>query len=138
MERRARVIGCLTEGNSIRATVRLTGVAKNIITKLLLDLGIACSDYQDRTLRNLTCQRVQVDRSGPSWGPRGRTSSPSTTPTIQTDPLPTGVWLACGMAVPAGAAATDAGVRSGPKRNSVPQITAPAAKMAAATQNPVV
>ena len=60
-ERRAQVIGCLTEGNSIRSTVRLTGVAKNTIVKLLLDLGIACSDYQDRVLRNLTCQRIQVD-----------------------------------------------------------------------------
>lgn len=60
-ERRAQVIGCLVEGNSIRATVRLTGVAKNTIAKLLLDLGSACSDYQDRTLRGLTCQRVQVD-----------------------------------------------------------------------------
>ena len=59
-ERRAQVIGCLVEGNSIRATVRLTGAAKNTVTKLLLDLGIACSDYQD-ALRNLTCQRVQVD-----------------------------------------------------------------------------
>jgi IS1 family transposase len=60
-EQRARIVGCLTEGNSIRATVRLTGAAKNTITELLLDLGMACSDYQDRALRNLTCQRVQVD-----------------------------------------------------------------------------
>jgi hypothetical protein len=35
--------------------------AKNTVAKLLLDLGIACSDYQDTTLRGLTCQRVQVD-----------------------------------------------------------------------------
>jgi IS1 family transposase len=60
-ERRARIIDCLVEGNSIRSTVRLTGAAKNTVTKLLLDLGIACSDYQDGALRNLTCQRVQVD-----------------------------------------------------------------------------
>jgi len=62
-EQRARIIGCLVEGNSIRATVRLTGAAKNTITKLLLDLGIVCSDYQDKTLRNLTCQRVQIDET---------------------------------------------------------------------------
>jgi IS1 family transposase len=60
-EQRARIVGCLVEGNSIRATVRLTGAAKNTITKLLLDLGMACSDYQDTALRNLGCQRVQVD-----------------------------------------------------------------------------
>jgi hypothetical protein len=44
---------------------------------------------------------------------------------------------ACCMAVSAGAAA-DLEARSGPERNSVPQITAPAPKMPAATQNPVV
>jgi IS1 family transposase len=60
-ERRAQVIGCLVEGNSIRATVRLTAAAKNTIVKLLDDLGIECSDYQDRALRNLACRRVQVD-----------------------------------------------------------------------------
>jgi hypothetical protein len=60
-EQRARIIGSLVEGNSIRSTVRLTGAAKNTITKLLLDLGSVCSDYQDRTLRGLTCQRIQVD-----------------------------------------------------------------------------
>ena len=60
-EQRARIIACLVEGNSIRATVRLTGAAKNTISKLLLDLGSACSDYQDRALRNLDCQRIQMD-----------------------------------------------------------------------------
>src|SRR4051794_11849505 len=34
-EKRAQIIGCLVEGNSIRATVRMTGAAKNTITKLL-------------------------------------------------------------------------------------------------------
>ena len=60
-EKRAQVVACLVEGNSIRATVRMTGVAKNTVTKLLVDLGTVCSIYQDRTLRDLTCQRVQVD-----------------------------------------------------------------------------
>jgi len=60
-EARAQVVGCLVEGNSIRSTVRLTGAAKNTVTKLIVDLGIACSEYQDRTLRGLACQRVQVD-----------------------------------------------------------------------------
>ena len=60
-EQRARIIGCLVEGNSIRTTVRLTGAAKNTISKLLLDLGSACSAYQDDALRNLTCERIQLD-----------------------------------------------------------------------------
>jgi IS1 family transposase len=60
-EKRAQIIGCLVEGNSIRATVRMTGAAKNTITKLLADLGEACADYQDRVLRDLPCETIQCD-----------------------------------------------------------------------------
>jgi IS1 family transposase len=59
--KRVAVVASLVEGNSIRATVRMTGVAKNTIVKLLAELGAACSKYQDETFRNLTCQRVQCD-----------------------------------------------------------------------------
>ncbi len=60
-EKRAQVIGCLVEGMSIRATVRITGAAKNTVTKLLVDLGQACSEYQDRVLRDLPCKNIQCD-----------------------------------------------------------------------------
>jgi IS1 family transposase len=60
-EKRQAVIAALVEGNSIRSTVRMTGVAKNTVTKLLVDLGTACSVYQDQAMRDLTCERVQVD-----------------------------------------------------------------------------
>ena len=59
--KRAQVVSCLVEGNSIRATVRMTGVAKNTVVKLLCDLGRACSDYQDKTFVNLKCKRLQCD-----------------------------------------------------------------------------
>ncbi|MFZ2644300.1 MAG: DDE-type integrase/transposase/recombinase [Verrucomicrobiia bacterium] len=58
---RAQVITCLVEGNSIRATVRMTGVAKNTVVKLLADVGKACADYQYEHLRNLKCRRIQCD-----------------------------------------------------------------------------
>jgi IS1 family transposase len=60
-EQRARIIGCLVEGNSIRATVRMTGAAKNTIVKLLADLGEACAEYQDGALQQLPCKVVEVD-----------------------------------------------------------------------------
>jgi IS1 family transposase len=60
-ERRAAVVRCLVEGNSIRATVRITGVAKNTVTKLLVELGHVCWEYQDQALRELTSKRVQCD-----------------------------------------------------------------------------
>lgn len=59
--KRAQVIAALVEGNSIRATVRMTGVAKNTIVKLLADVGKACAEYQDKALRNLPCKNVQCD-----------------------------------------------------------------------------
>jgi IS1 family transposase len=60
-ERRAQVVSCLVEGNSIRATVRMTGVAKNTVAKLLVDLGTACAEYQDGAIQDLTCERIQCD-----------------------------------------------------------------------------
>ena len=59
--RRVAVVAALCEGNSIRATVRMTGVAKNTIVKLIAELGAACSAYQDKTIRGLKAQRVQCD-----------------------------------------------------------------------------
>lgn len=64
-EKRAQIIGCLTEGVSIRATVRITGAAKNTITKLVVDLGEACSAYQDEAFRDLSCTSLQCDEM---WG----------------------------------------------------------------------
>jgi IS1 family transposase len=61
LERRSAVVRALVEGNSIRATCRLTGAAKNTVARLLVELGEACSAYQDRTLRNLLTKRVQCD-----------------------------------------------------------------------------
>ena len=59
--KRAQVVSCLVEGNSIRATVRMTGVAKNTVVKLLCDLGRACSDYQDKAFVNLKCKHLLAD-----------------------------------------------------------------------------
>jgi transposase len=42
----AQVIAALVEGNSINSIVRMTGVSKVTILKLLKDVGIACADYQ--------------------------------------------------------------------------------------------
>lgn len=60
-KRRIQVIASLVEGNSIRATVSMTGVAKNTIVKLLEEVGAACLNYQDKAFNNLTCQRIECD-----------------------------------------------------------------------------
>ncbi|MBI5142341.1 MAG: DDE-type integrase/transposase/recombinase [Nitrospirae bacterium] len=61
IRQRAQILACLVEGNSIRSTVRMTGAAKNTVVKLLADVGSACLDYQDKTLVNLPCKRIQCD-----------------------------------------------------------------------------
>ncbi|HEX2853982.1 MAG TPA: DDE-type integrase/transposase/recombinase [Opitutaceae bacterium] len=60
-EERVRVVSALVEGNSLRAISRMTGTHRTAILKLLADLGRACSIYQDRAFRNLTCKRIQCD-----------------------------------------------------------------------------
>ena len=51
----------MSKGDGIRATVRMTGVSKNTIAKLLVELGAACSEYLDKALVKLNCKRIQCD-----------------------------------------------------------------------------
>lgn len=60
-EKRGNIVGLLTEGMSMRAISRVTGVARNTIDKLLVDLGTACAEYQDGALQNLATTRVECD-----------------------------------------------------------------------------
>lgn len=60
-QQRIAVIRCLVEGNSIRSTVRITGVALNTIQKLTHDLGEAVLAYQDQVLRNIQSKPVRCD-----------------------------------------------------------------------------
>jgi len=61
IEKQKQVIMALVEGNSIRATCRMTGIAKGTVIKLLVDVGKACAEYQDKVLRDLSCKRIQCD-----------------------------------------------------------------------------
>ncbi|HTZ97606.1 MAG TPA: IS1 family transposase [Terriglobales bacterium] len=60
-EERIRVVTALVEGNSIRSTSRMTGVARNTVTKLLVDLGRACMKFHDQHVRNVRVRRLQCD-----------------------------------------------------------------------------
>ncbi|MEN8135458.1 MAG: IS1 family transposase [Thermodesulfobacteriota bacterium] len=61
IEKRVQIVKCLVDGNSLRATSRITGASKNTVTKLLVDLGTVCKEYQDKHIRNVKCKRIQVD-----------------------------------------------------------------------------
>ncbi|HEX7477599.1 MAG TPA: IS1 family transposase [Polyangiales bacterium] len=58
---RAQIVKCLVDGNSLRATSRITGASKNTITKLLCDLGKACREFHDAKVRGVNAKRVQCD-----------------------------------------------------------------------------
>jgi IS1 family transposase len=60
-EKRQQIVACLVEGNSLRATARMTGVSLNTVTKLLSDMGTVCSAFLDRELRDLPCERLEID-----------------------------------------------------------------------------
>ena len=61
--KRVAVGAALVEGCSIRSTARMTDVSKPTILKLLTDLGTACADFHDRTMRNLRCRRIECDET---------------------------------------------------------------------------
>ena len=60
-ERRAQIIGLLTEGPGLRAASRLAAVSINTVSKLLVDIGEACAEYQDGAMQGLSCKRLQCD-----------------------------------------------------------------------------
>jgi IS1 family transposase len=60
-EKRKQIVSALVEGNSMRAVARMADVSRNTVDKLLCELGRACSDFQDKSFRNLPCKRVQCD-----------------------------------------------------------------------------
>lgn len=61
LEKRTQILSMLVEGNSLRATSRVTGCSKNTITKLLVDAGKACAKYHDETVKRVPSRRVQAD-----------------------------------------------------------------------------
>src|SRR5438128_6995067 len=84
-----QVVAALVEGNSIRATARMTDVARNTINKLLLDLGAACSEYLNKTLVNLSCQRIQCDEIWCFVGAKQKSVTPKL---LATNPHAGDVW----------------------------------------------
>lgn len=73
---RAKVISVLVEGNSLRATARITGVARMTVEKLLRDLGTACSAFHNEHVRNIRTQRIQCDEIWSFVGAKERNVTP--------------------------------------------------------------
>src|SRR6478672_9495438 len=65
LPRRVAILRALTEGCSLRSTSRMVGVSINTVTKLLIDAGKVCAQYQHNVMRTLPCKRLQLDEI---WG----------------------------------------------------------------------
>lgn len=61
LTKRAQILSALVEGTAINAIVRMTGVSKVTILKLLKDVGEACLTFENKALRNLPCKRIECD-----------------------------------------------------------------------------
>jgi len=59
--KRAAILAAMVEGNSINAIVRMLGVSKLTVLRLLADVGSLCLDFHGVTVRDLECDRVQCD-----------------------------------------------------------------------------
>jgi len=73
---RVRIVAALVEGNGLRSVSRMTGVARNTITKLLVDLGEASMRYHDEIVRNVRVRRLQCDEIWAYIGAKARNVKP--------------------------------------------------------------
>ena len=64
-EKRVLAISALAEGTSIRSIERMTGIHRDTVMRLGVRVGEACSELLNTTMRNLPCEKIEVDEI---WG----------------------------------------------------------------------
>jgi IS1 family transposase len=60
-EKQLSVLSGLSEGLSIRSVERMTGVHRDTVTKLLVRVGDGCAELLDEQMRDLDCDRLEID-----------------------------------------------------------------------------
>ncbi len=75
-QQRIQIITALVEGNSLRATARMCDVSFNTVLKLVPHIGIACMEFQDKMLRNLSCKLIQCDEIWSFVGSKEKNTRP--------------------------------------------------------------
>ncbi|MGD0128625.1 MAG: IS1 family transposase [Terriglobia bacterium] len=61
LERQIQITNALVEGNSIRATARMTGVEHKTVLRILARIGEGCAKLLDEKIRRVPAKRVEVD-----------------------------------------------------------------------------
>jgi IS1 family transposase len=60
-EKRLCVLAALVDGNSVRATSRMTEVHQDTISRFALSMGTGAQHLHDRLVRDLSCTLIEVD-----------------------------------------------------------------------------
>src|SRR5712691_1798418 len=60
-DKQIEVVAALTEGMSIRATARLTGINRETVGKLALDIGKGACELHDRVMVGVRVNRIELD-----------------------------------------------------------------------------
>ncbi len=68
-DKQIAIISSLCEGSSIRSIERITGVHRDTIMRLGVRVGQGCTALLDKKMRNLDCQRLEMDEI---WGYIGK------------------------------------------------------------------
>jgi IS1 family transposase len=90
-DKQIAVIAALAEGSSIRSIERMTGVHRDTIMRLGVKVGQGCTSLMDAQMRNLPCDRLEMDEI---WGFVGKKDRQIR----RGDPLDVGsVWTFCAI-----------------------------------------
>jgi IS1 family transposase len=68
-DQQIQIIACLTEGQSIRATERITGIHRDTIMRLGERVGRGCAELHDRMMVGVRAGRLELDEI---WGYVGK------------------------------------------------------------------
>jgi IS1 family transposase len=80
LDQQVAIIGALTEGCSIRAVERLTGVHRDTIMRLGARVGLGAIKFHDRTVHSLQVSRIELDEAWSFVGKKQRTWMPADGP----------------------------------------------------------
>jgi IS1 family transposase len=60
-EKQTAILSALVEGNSARSIERMTGVHRDTILRLMVRAGNGCANLLNETMRDLPCERLELD-----------------------------------------------------------------------------
>jgi len=76
-EQQIAVISAISEGCSIRATERLTGIHRDTIMRLAARVGFGAIEFHDRTVHSLQVPRLELDEAWSFVGKKERRCTPA-------------------------------------------------------------